>query len=47
MQAGVPLYVCMYVCIMYCIYRKYLDSQAWANSVDPDKTRQNAASHHG
>ena len=27
------------------IYHKYLDRQAWANSVDPDEMLQNAASH--
>ena len=27
------------------IYRKYSDRQAWANSVHPDETPQNAASH--
>ena len=31
----------------YRIYRKYLDRQAWANSVDPDEMPQNAASHQG
>ena len=30
---------------MYTIYRKYLDRQAWANSVDPDEMPQNVASH--
>ena len=30
----------------YCIYHKYSDIQACANSVDPDETPQNAASHH-
>ena len=25
----------------------YLDRQAWANSVDPDETPQNVASHQG
>ena len=29
----------------YRIYHMYLDRQAWANSVDPDETPQNAASH--
>ena len=28
-------------------YLSYLDRQAWANSVDPEKTLQNAASHQG
>ena len=28
-------------------YRMYSDRQAWANSVDPDETPQNAASHQG
>ena len=31
----------------YRIYRKYSDRQAWANSVDPDETPQNAACHQG
>ena len=33
----------MYV-IFYCMY---LARQAWANSVDPDETQQNVASHQG
>ena len=32
---------------IYRIYRMYSDRQAWANSVDPDETPQNAASHQG
>ena len=31
----------------YRIYRMYSDRQAWVNSVDPDETPQNAASHQG
>ena len=31
----------------YCIYRMFSDRQARANSVDPDETPQNAASHQG
>ena len=31
----------------YRIYRMYSDRQAWANSVDPDETPQNAASRQG
>ena len=30
-----------------CLYRMYLDRQAWANSVDPDEMPQKAASHQG
>ena len=33
--------------ILYHIYRMYLEGQAWANSVDPDETPQNVASHQG
>ena len=29
------------------VYRMYADRQAWANSIDPDETPQNAASHLG
>ena len=29
------------------IYTKYLDRQAWANSVDPDQMPQNVASDQG
>ena len=29
------------------IYHMYLDRQAWVNSIDPDETPQNAASHLG
>ena len=32
---------------MYRIYHIYSDRQAWANSIDPDETPQNAASHLG
>ena len=32
---------------LYRIYHMYLDRHAWANSIDPDKTPQNAASHLG
>ena len=31
----------------YRIYSKYLDKQAWTNTVDPDQTPQNAASDQG
>ena len=31
----------------YRINREHSDIQAWANSVDPDETPQNAASHLG
>ena len=31
----------------YRIYHIYSDRQAWANSIDPDETPQNAASHLG
>ena len=31
----------------YRIYHIYSDRQAWANSLDPDETPQNAASHLG
>ena len=31
----------------YHIYHMYSDRQAWANSLDPDETPQNAASHLG
>ena len=31
----------------YHIYLIYSDRQAWANSIDPDETPQNAASHLG
>ena len=31
----------------YSIYHMYSDRQAWANSIDPDETPQNAASHLG
>ena len=31
----------------YRIYHMYSDRQAWANSIDPDETPQNAASHLG
>ena len=31
----------------YHIYPKYLDKQAWTNSVDPDQRLQNAASDQG
>ena len=30
-----------------CIFPKYLDRQAWANSVDPDQMPQNVASDQG
>ena len=30
---------------VYRIYHMYSDRQAWANSIDPDETPQNAASH--
>ena len=33
--------------IYYCTYSTYSDRQAWANSVDPDQTPQNAASDQG
>ena len=29
------------------MYRKYSDREAWAKSVDPDETPQNAASNQG
>ena len=32
---------------IYCIYRMYMDRQAWAKSVDPDETPQNATSYQG
>ena len=32
---------------VYCIYHIYSDKHARANSVGPDKTPQNAASHQG
>ena len=32
---------------IYLIYHVYLGRQAWANSVDPDETLQNPASHQG
>ena len=32
---------------VYRIYHMYSDRQAWANSIDPDETPQNAASHLG
>ena len=32
---------------IYRIYHMYSDRQAWANSIDPDETPQNAASHLG
>ena len=38
----------MIVSIPYTVfYHMYSDRQAWANSVDPDETPQNAASHLG
>ena len=30
---------------VYHIYHMYSDRQAWANSLDPDETPQNMASH--
>ena len=33
--------------LYYRTYRTCSDRQAWANSVDPDETPQNAASHQG
>ena len=35
------------IILCYRIYRMYSDRQAWANSVDPNETPQNAASHLG
>ena len=33
--------------ILYRIYHMYSDRQGWANSIDPDETPQNTASHLG
>ena len=33
--------------LIYRIYHKYSDRQAWANSIEPDEMPQNAASHLG